>query len=156
MSQQLIFYTRYQKNNFFSEVFLHIKNKMKPGNVFLLKGNLGAGKTFFVQTALLSLFGLKEVTSPTFGYVNRWNFSDCNVSHFDLYRLENISEFFSLGFDQDLLDLQTLSFVEWPDLIMDLFKKELKSVSRELFLVEINHLFEENFEEREIKIFLLD
>ena len=63
----------------------------------ILSGNLGAGKTKFVQ-GILKYFGLEnEISSPTFTIVNEYTNSNINIYHFDLYRLEDIDEFYAIG-----------------------------------------------------------
>jgi tRNA threonylcarbamoyladenosine biosynthesis protein TsaE len=105
-----------------------IKQYLRPlcgiKTIFTLEGPLGAGKTTLVR-AFLKQLGVKEViTSPTFTYVNSYAIDDITIYHFDLYRIESVEEFIEMGFDEYLSDEDTLSFIEWPDVIEPLLKKK--------------------------------
>ena len=86
---------------------------LKPGDVVLVKGELGAGKTTFVRGAAEALGVSHPVTSPTFSIGHRYEGSDVTVSHLDLYRLPGLS-----GEEPDLLADYVgegrIAFVEWP------------------------------------------
>ena len=80
--------------------------------VLALSGDLGAGKTTFVQGLALGL-GLSEpVQSPTFVLLNLYP----GLAHFDLYRLATVSDFTSLGFDE-YFNFNGICAIEWPDRI---------------------------------------
>ena len=60
-------------------------------------GDLGAGKTKFTE-GFLSFWGLEnEISSPTFTIVNEYKNKDINIYHFDVYRLEDVDEFYAIG-----------------------------------------------------------
>jgi len=86
---------------------------MLPKNaVVALSGDLGAGKTTFVQGLALGL-GIKEpIQSPTFVLLNLYK----GLYHFDLYRLKNESDFTSLGFEE-YFEKDGICVIEWPDRI---------------------------------------
>jgi tRNA threonylcarbamoyladenosine biosynthesis protein TsaE len=87
-----------------------------PANtVIALSGNLGAGKTTFVQGLALGLHIKEPIQSPTFVLLNIYN----RLYHFDLYRLKNSDDFSSLGFDE-YFDKGGIVAIEWPDRIADL------------------------------------
>jgi tRNA threonylcarbamoyladenosine biosynthesis protein TsaE len=90
-------------------------------NIFLLKGNLGAGKTTFTQFLLKELGSTDEVSSPTYTIVNEYDTSKGKVFHFDLYRLKNADEVEDIGM-QDYLDHSFLCLIEWPEIYEDEFK----------------------------------
>ena len=74
---------------------LHLNQK--SGDVIVLSGDLGSGKTKFTE-GFLSYFGLEnEISSPTFTIVNEYNTNEINIYHFDVYRLEDSSEFYAIG-----------------------------------------------------------
>lgn len=84
-----------------------------PGDVVVLIGELGAGKTHFTRGAAIGL-GVSNpfvVTSPTFMLMNQYE-GRCPIRHYDLYRIEG-SELISLGF-QDLRD-SGVSILEWGE-----------------------------------------
>ncbi len=67
------------------------------GDIIILSGNLGSGKTKFTE-GFLSYFNLQnEISSPTFTIVNEYKNSLCKINHFDVYRLEDIDEFYAIG-----------------------------------------------------------
>ena len=69
--------------------------KLKVGDIIVLSGELGSGKTKFVQ-GVLKHFGLEdEISSPTFTIVNEYNAGEINIYHFDVYRLEDSDEFYA-------------------------------------------------------------
>jgi tRNA threonylcarbamoyladenosine biosynthesis protein TsaE len=85
---------------------------LRPGDLVLVQGELGAGKTTFVRGACRALGVTGPVTSPTFTIGQRYR-GDVPVSHLDLYRLEGLgSEDPALL--ADYLGRDTIAFVEWP------------------------------------------
>ena len=86
---------------------------LRPGDIVLIEGELGAGKTTFVRGACRALGVTVPVTSPTFTIGRRYPAPDVAVAHLDLHRLEGLA-----GEDPGLLDdyvgPDTIAFVEWP------------------------------------------
>ena len=96
-------------------------------NIFLLYGNLGAGKTFFTQK-LLKQIGVKEsITSPTFNLLNTYNSTIGEIYHYDLYRLNNRHEIFELGIE-DAMNGKNICIIEWPEIISDLLPQETLAI----------------------------
>jgi tRNA threonylcarbamoyladenosine biosynthesis protein TsaE len=87
---------------------------LRPGDVVLVSGELGAGKTTFVRGALRALGVTKPVTSPTFVVGHLYDGRDGPLAHLDLYRLAGMGDE-----DPGLLDPffgpDTIAFVEWPE-----------------------------------------
>lgn len=74
----------------------HFASKLNKGDILVLSGDLGSGKTKFTE-GFLSYFGLEdEISSPTFTIVNEYKKDDTNIYHFDVYRLEDSSEFYEI------------------------------------------------------------
>ena len=84
------------------------------GAVFALAGDLGAGKTLFVQGLARGLGFLGEVTSPTFNLMNIYE-GRLRLSHFDLYRLERAEELDGIGFYEYADDPGGVVVIEWFD-----------------------------------------
>lgn len=85
---------------------------LSPGDVVLVEGELGAGKTTFVRGACRELGVAGPVTSPTFTIGHRYE-GDVAVSHLDLYRFANVSHA-EWGDLEPYFD-DAVAFVEWPE-----------------------------------------
>ena len=96
---------------------------LKKGDVIVLLGDLGAGKTLFVS-GLLDFYNKKdEASSPTFTIVNEYNLKDdLTLFHFDVYRLESSDEFLAIGGDE-FFD-KGISVIEWGNKISDVLPKD--------------------------------
>jgi tRNA threonylcarbamoyladenosine biosynthesis protein TsaE len=86
-----------------------------PGDVVSMTGDLGAGKTAFVQGAARALGVTEPVTSPTFVLVREYR-GDVPVRHVDVYRLQRFQEVLDLGFE-DLVDAGVVAFIEWGNVV---------------------------------------
>lgn len=87
----------------------------RPGDVWALVGDLGAGKTHFVQGVAVEMGTAGLATSPTFTLVHEYTGGRLPVFHFDFYRLESTSEALALGWEEYLDDGGGLMLVEWAD-----------------------------------------
>jgi tRNA threonylcarbamoyladenosine biosynthesis protein TsaE len=87
--------------------------ELRPGDVVLVRGEVGAGKTTLVRGAARALGVVDPVTSPTFGIGHRYRAAETTVAHLDLYRLAGL-ERESPGLLDDYLEPQSVAFVEWP------------------------------------------
>ena len=107
------------------------------GICIALKGELGAGKTTFVQGFAKGL-GVSEkyyITSPTFNIINQYPVNSLTLCHLDLYRLASVEELEYTGFD-DLIDNNHILIIEWPELLEEINFK---------FDIEINFKFNEDY-----------
>jgi tRNA threonylcarbamoyladenosine biosynthesis protein TsaE len=94
------------------EVGARIAGELRPGDVVLVSGELGAGKTTLIRGAARALGVTQLVTSPTFTIGHRYE-GRVHVSHLDLYRLEGL-EGEDPGLLDDYLTDDAVAFVEWP------------------------------------------
>lgn len=102
---------------------------LKVGDVIVLIGDLGSGKTKFTE-GILSFFGIEnEISSPTFTIVNEYNSSNINIYHFDVYRLKDSSEFYNIGGDE-YFD-KGICVIEWGDIIEDALPKTYSKITFE-------------------------
>jgi len=93
-----------------------------PRDVVSLTGDLGAGKTTFVQGAAEGLGVAEPVLSPTFTLVRRYR-GNLPVYHLDVYRLERLQDLLDVGFDE-ILDEGAVVFIEWGDAVDALLPPE--------------------------------
>ncbi len=111
-----------------------VASKIKKGDILMLNGDLGVGKTFFVS-CFVNYFCKKQnkqevaVTSPTFNIVKTYQTNDFLIYHFDLYRIKNVEELYELDLE-DAFD--NVSLIEWPEIINDLLPHEPISLNFEL------------------------
>ncbi len=99
---------------------------LKPGDVVLLTGDLGAGKTTFVGGALASLGYKEHVISPTFNILKCYFEVKPNVFHIDAYRLENQN--IDIGLDE-FIEGNGITFIEWPKFIEPLIPAKHLEIS---------------------------
>ena len=101
-----------------------LASKLKDRDIVILSGDLGSGKTKFTE-GFLSFFGLDdEISSPTFTIVNEYSKNNVNIFHFDVYRLEDLDEFYAIG-GPDYFD-RGICLIEWGELIEPILSKYIK------------------------------
>jgi len=111
---------------------------------FIFEGNLGAGKTTFIQ-ALCKCLGVKEqVTSPTYALVNEYQGAKSPILHFDLYRLNSERELLDIGFESYLSEETAYIFIEWPELALPFLEQavlvKIAALEDEERLLEVGSL----------------
>lgn len=104
---------------------------LRPGDVVSLSGDLGAGKTTFVQGLAAGIGVIEQVTSPTFILMKEYHGGRYPLMHLDVYRLERAQEVIDLGYDE-YLDPSYIVVVEWGNVIEPMLPEEH-------LLVEITH-----------------
>ena len=102
----------------------------KAGDVVVLSGDLGAGKTAFTQGLGLALGVEHPITSPTFTLANRYE-GELTLNHLDVYRLEHFQEVEELGLSE-LIDSNSLTVIEWGDVISSVLTEGYLEISLNL------------------------
>lgn len=97
---------------------------LRAGDVVLLDGEMGAGKTAFTKGVAKGLSIQEEVTSPTYAYMNDY---DGVLFHFDCYRIESVEQAERLGFS-DYFDMGGICLIEWSQNIEELLPNGCKRV----------------------------
>ena len=90
-----------------------IAARLQPGDVLLLEGGLGAGKSELTRGIARGLGVTETVTSPSFTILNVYESGRCPLYHFDWYRLESAEELYELGMDE-YIGGDGIAVVEWP------------------------------------------
>ena len=104
-------------------------SKINKNAVIVLTGELGAGKTRFVE-GFLSYFNLEnEISSPTFTIVNEYSNNNTRIYHFDVYRLADLSEFYEIGGEEYFEN--GICLIEWGELIKEALPKDTIFISFE-------------------------
>ena len=121
------------------KIAFKMASMLKKGDLIVLCGDLGSGKTKFTER-FLTYFGLEdEISSPTFTIVNEYKKDNINIYHFDVYRLEDSSEFYAIGGDEYFEN--GICLVEWGELIQDALPNEY---------IKINFSRDESYENERV------
>jgi tRNA threonylcarbamoyladenosine biosynthesis protein TsaE len=122
----------YKKNDLQSlskEVLDRLKTEGK--NVILMEGDLGAGKTTFVQVLAKELGVTEEIISPTFVIQKSYETKDHifkKLIHIDAYRIEDAREMIKLGWQDTVSNKENLVVVEWPSKILEILPENAKEM----------------------------
>ena len=116
-----------------------IASNSKKGDIIVLCGELGSGKTKFTE-GFLEYFNLQdELSSPTFTIVNEYDTPDFPIYHFDVYRLEDIDEFYAIGGDEYFQ--AGICIIEWGEEIEEILPESYLKIS-----------FSRDFEDSDMRI----
>ncbi|MBR3002641.1 MAG: tRNA (adenosine(37)-N6)-threonylcarbamoyltransferase complex ATPase subunit type 1 TsaE [Clostridia bacterium] len=106
-----------------------LASKMHIGDVIVLTGELGAGKTKFTE-GFLSYYGLEnEISSPTFTIVNEYKNDKITIYHFDVYRLADSDEFYAIGGEEYFEN--GICIIEWGEIIEDALPENYTKIAFE-------------------------
>jgi len=98
--------------------------KEKKGLIVGLEGELGSGKTTFIQ-GLAKGLGIKDkITSPTFVIFKKYQIDKKNFYHVDCYRLKNGKDLIDLGFEEILKSKENIILIEWAEKVKEILPKE--------------------------------
>lgn len=107
-----------------------VNKKTKGALVLALQGELGAGKTTFIQGLAKALKIKERVLSPTFVIMKRFQLVNCpitqlnNLYHIDCYRIEGQGELLALGFKEIVKEKKNLVVIEWAEKIKKILPKD--------------------------------
>ena len=101
------------------EVAGKLANLVDKGDIFLLYGQIGVGKTTFTRFLINNLeikntLNKSDVLSPTFNILNEYQINNLIIKHFDLYRIKNKKELSNLGLFEDK---EAVKIIEWPEIL---------------------------------------
>jgi len=106
------------------EVGRRLADWLQAGDIVLLHGDLGAGKTALAQGVAAGLGIGSPISSPSFVLINEYEVSTARIPgrlfHVDLYRLRDDADLESIGFDEIISPLNSITVVEWPERARDL------------------------------------
>ncbi|MBP3801000.1 MAG: tRNA (adenosine(37)-N6)-threonylcarbamoyltransferase complex ATPase subunit type 1 TsaE [Clostridia bacterium] len=104
-----------------------LASKLQIGDIIVLSGELGSGKTKFTE-GLLEYFNLQdEISSPTFTIVNEYHSNNLPIYHFDVYRLEDEDEFLAIGGEEYFN--KGICIIEWGEMIENILPNEYIKIS---------------------------
>ena len=119
---------------------LKLCKEIKVGDVLMLKGELGSGKTTFARSIINNLHLLNNfkkpnlINSPTYPILITYELSSYEIFHYDFYRIKNIKELEELDFFENIK--KSITLIEWPELLFDsTFKKNHYQINLELYSV---------------------
>lgn len=116
-----------------------ILNTFPDNRIFFLKGNLGAGKTTLIQYFCENIGVTEQVVSPSFALVNIYKSPKGDIYHLDLYRLKKQEEAVDLGIE-DYLYRGNYVFIEWPEIISDIYYSDLIEINIQLINNEVRKI----------------
>jgi len=117
---------------------------LQPGDVVTLNGDLGVGKTAFVQGLAKALGITDYISSPTFTIVNCYE-AETPLYHFDVYRIADPEEMYEIGYEE-YINGDGICIIEWAELIADILPEERYDVT-----IRKNYDVDENYREIEIE-----
>ena len=102
-----------------------------PGTTISLIGDLGAGKTTFTK-GFARQMGIKDhVTSPTFKLISEYQGEKYRLNHIDAYRMNGPEDFLNIGGEEYLLSKNSITIIEWGDLLNDILPSKTIRVNFE-------------------------
>ena len=141
-SSDKIYLSSEKKTEEFANKF---SQKVKPGNIIFLYGEMGVGKTTFIRYLINTLqkdnkLNQTEITSPTFNILNEYQINKIRIDHYDLFRLKSAQELQNLGLFEN--SLNTITLIEWPQII----KEKPKN------LIELEFEYDRDHQTRSVQI----
>ena len=117
---------------------LKLSKKLKLGDILLLTGDLGVGKTTFARFIIDNLYLLNNlknpslIGSPTYPILLTYDLKTFEIYHYDFYRIKNINELEELDFFENID--KSITLIEWPEILINLpFKKNYYLINFDLY-----------------------
>ena len=113
----------------------NLASELRGGEIIGLVGNLGAGKTTFVQFLARALGVQAMVNSPTFNIIKVYKIKNSKIKnfvHIDAYRLNSPQELEALGVDEYFNDSSAVTIIEWADRVRDILPKNARVIQFEI------------------------
>lgn len=99
----------------------------EPGDIFLLEGDLGVGKTVFAKGFAAGLGITEPITSPTFTIIQEYEEGRIPLYHFDVYRIADPEEMYELGYEGYFFG-EGVCLIEWASLIEELLPAGCRTI----------------------------
>ncbi len=132
---------------------------LDPGDVILLNGELGGGKTTFISGTAKGLNISQSISSPSFTLISVYDFVRDNkklkMAHCDLYRISNITDIIDIGLEDFIYNENTITFIEWSEKIKDNIFKNFLEIYFEYYIPSNSNESEINIENQRRKITLV-
>ena len=112
-----------ENEKFTEDIGQKLGERMFPGAVICLNGDLGAGKTTMTKSIAKAIGIEEDITSPTFNIVNEYTDGNLLLYHFDVYRIASSEEMYEIGFEE-YINSEGVCIIEWSNLIEDILPEE--------------------------------
>jgi tRNA threonylcarbamoyladenosine biosynthesis protein TsaE len=121
-----VYYTNNEKQTI--QIAAKLAKSCRGGEIFLLHGTLGAGKSLFARGFIQALMDADtEVPSPTFTLLQTYDSPLGTIWHFDLYRIQDPEEIFEIGWE-DATDGSGITLAEWPERAVPYLPKKARNI----------------------------
>ena len=117
-----------EQNTF--EIAKELGKKVMPGEIYLLEGDLGVGKTVFAKGFACGLRITEPITSPTFTIIQEYDEGRIPLYHFDVYRIADVEEMYELGYEGYFFG-EGVCLIEWASRIQDILPKDCYQITIE-------------------------
>ena len=117
-----------EQNTF--EIAKELGKKVMPGEIYLLEGDLGVGKTVFAKGFACGLGIAEPITSPTFTIIQEYEEGRIPLYHFDVYRIADVEEMYELGYEGYFFG-DGVCLVEWASRIEEILPGDCHTVTIE-------------------------
>ena len=118
-----------------------LAQKLKPGDVVALIGDLGTGKTTLTKSIAEGLGITEMITSPTFTIVQEYTEGRIPLYHFDVYRINDLEDMYELGYEEYFFG-EGVCVVEWADQIMEIIPESAVIIRIEYGATEEERIYE--------------